>query len=458
MHDKKLVTLVKRAARGDVDAFEEVYFEHAQSVLFHVRNQIIDKESYQDVAQDVALSLWKNIGQLREPAAFRGWMHQIIRTTCVSHNRKVLAELKKRTSGNEEEIIDELPSEAQGDGSDPALLLMQKDDEHRLFIAIQKLPPAYREAITLRYFDGFTYKEIATALGISTSAVGTNILRGTEHLKREFLEENKEAAAKAQQDIWGQAKKAEEASEKANTIGHKGKAMKEEAEQKSSAADNSGIKTGTAVAGAFVVSDQSIQSSLTTGINEIVPVSAVELYVRDVHINLASVIAAGTAAGATASAAAASSVGGKLVAIIASVVLATGALTVGGYHFVQSNVLVEETTAWSTPESVVEETIQYEGDPHILFTSTRGENSPYGVVAIVIQDSAATPQSIEWAVQNASGEQLFSGEGASIDVAQDLASLDAGEYKVVFTLTDERGASAISSRTFTIEKQELSKD
>ncbi len=186
MDKRQLARLVRRAMRGNRDAFEEVYSEHAQSVLFHVRRQIYDQEHYQDVAQEVALLLWKNIGKLREPAAFRSWMHPIIRTSCASHNRDLLKEREQKSMGDTEKIIDELPLQTAGEEGDPALLAEAQDKHHRLFAAINELPSAYREAIILRYYDDLSYKEIAAVLDISTSAVGTNILRGTEHLKKVF--------------------------------------------------------------------------------------------------------------------------------------------------------------------------------------------------------------------------------------------------------------------------------
>lgn len=188
MVEKKLALLVRRAIRGDIKAFEELYSERAQSVLFHVRNQIVDKENCQDVAQEVAIAMWKNIKQLRNPAAFKSWMYQVVRTTCADHNRKLLKEREQQKLDSGGEDMDELPAKITGEESDPALLTLKKDDEHRLFKAIEALPPVYRETIALRYYDDLSYKEIAEVLGVGTSAVGTNIMRATEHLKKALAE------------------------------------------------------------------------------------------------------------------------------------------------------------------------------------------------------------------------------------------------------------------------------
>ena len=48
---------------------------------------------------------------------------------------------------------------------------------------VQRLPPMYRQAIFLRYYEGYEVKEIARLLGRSPALVSTHLKRGKEKLK-----------------------------------------------------------------------------------------------------------------------------------------------------------------------------------------------------------------------------------------------------------------------------------
>lgn len=415
MDEKKLALLVKRAIKGDINAFEEVYAEHAQAILFHVRNQIVDKERYQDVAQEVTLLLWRNIAQLRRPAAFRSWMHQIIRTACASHNRSLLKERESLSTGDAEKTIELLPIETTGEEGDPALLTVDTDDKRRLFAAITTLSPAYREAITLRYYDGLSYKEIADALDISVSAVGTNIKRGTEHLQKMLLGEAPEGAA-----------------------------MNENTKSR---------QTGAAVVGTFAATEENIRLSLIAGVNERFPRETVETFIKETGLILKSgeVASVAAVAGATAKRG-----GGNGAIALITVATAVFALTSGAYGLGATVYSDIQDTQVQEQEIIVEKqqpstALQYSGNPRIQFISADGESSPYGVVAIALEDTQGAPLTISWTVYTSGGTQVLSGEGVALGAEAGLDELPLGEYKVNFTLINEQGASALCSRTFTRE-------
>lgn len=439
MDDRKLALLVRQAIKGDMNAFEEVYFANARSVLFHVRNQVIDKENYQDVAQDVAIAMWKNIKQLRKPKAFRGWMHQVIRTTCASHNRALLKERARQSNDDVEEAIDEIPTKLADENGNPALIAAQKDDQHRLFVAIESLPPAYRDSIVLRYYDDLSYKEIAKALDITTSSVGTNILRGTERLKQML---NETMSTKSLNELQINDSLYEKPAEERQALSHERRDMN----------GKNGIKAGAAVAGALVVDDEAIKSSLISGIDELLPQTAVHDHTKEVHLGLLKVEGmASTATATTTATVTAGSVGGNTLITIATSIMAVSAIGLGTYGLFSTNQPVVDPL--ESTEANIETTIQYQGDPHIIFSTAKGSDVPYGVVAILVEDAKVMPATVSWTITSSEGAPVLEGSGSQIEEDAGLADLVPGEYKVNFVLTDDWGAQALSSRTFTIEHE-----
>ena len=64
-----------------------------------------------------------------------------------------------------------------------ALAAVQIPEPSDLLEAVQKLPPKYRTAIFLRYYEGYAVGEIAQTLGVKPALVSTWLARGREKLK-----------------------------------------------------------------------------------------------------------------------------------------------------------------------------------------------------------------------------------------------------------------------------------
>lgn len=63
------------------------------------------------------------------------------------------------------------------------------DEETALWETVSKLPPKYRAAIHLYYYEGYSVKEIADMTGDSVSTVTTRLARARDKLKKKLLRE-----------------------------------------------------------------------------------------------------------------------------------------------------------------------------------------------------------------------------------------------------------------------------
>jgi RNA polymerase sigma-70 factor (ECF subfamily) len=163
-------TLVCAAQKGDRAAFGTLYQEYGRLIhgvlLAHVAYQ--DAE---DLMQDVFVKALKQLPNLREPAAFPGWLIAIARRTATDY-------LRSRTSTPLP--VDPLRSAgASPDGEAFAVLAL-----------IQSLPESYRETLVLRLVEGMTGPEIAARTGLTPDSVRVNICRGMK-LLRDQLEGRK---------------------------------------------------------------------------------------------------------------------------------------------------------------------------------------------------------------------------------------------------------------------------
>jgi RNA polymerase sigma-70 factor (ECF subfamily) len=157
-----VAALVRRAQAGDRDALAGLYRRFARMVhgvvLAHARHP--DAE---DLTQDVFLHAMGRLHTLREPAAFGGWLAAIARSRALDHVRR---------TPRAEALPDHLRG-ATGNTGDAAWILS----------AIQALPAAYRETLTLRLVEGMTGPEIAERTGLTPASVRVNLCRGMSQLR-----------------------------------------------------------------------------------------------------------------------------------------------------------------------------------------------------------------------------------------------------------------------------------
>ena len=157
--------LVQAARGGDRDAFGGLYERYSRMVhgvlLAHVPYAEVD-----DLVHDVFLIALRRLDSLREPTAFAGWLLAIARNRANDfHRRPRSAEEFQDTSGR----------------NDP-----DEQETRAALAAIQSLPEAYRETLTLRLVEGMTGPEIAARTGLTPASVRVNLHRGMKQLREKL--------------------------------------------------------------------------------------------------------------------------------------------------------------------------------------------------------------------------------------------------------------------------------
>lgn len=125
-----------------------------------------DMDDAQDICQTVLLRLLEDTRTFPDSGQERAWVIRLAVNAC--KNWKKTAWFRHRA-----------PLE------DGLQLTVQMPDleEGSLLEQVQRLPPMYRQAIFLRYYEGYEVKEIARLLGRSPALVSTHLKRGKEKLK-----------------------------------------------------------------------------------------------------------------------------------------------------------------------------------------------------------------------------------------------------------------------------------
>ncbi len=166
--ETEIARLVRGAQRGDRVAFAELYQRFTRMVhgIVLARTARPVRSDVDDVVQDVFLMALERIADLREPAAFGGWLAAIARHRATDEHRR-----RPPT----EALVEDVPVT----GSDPleALAILE---------AIRSLPDAYNETLVLRLVEGMSGVEIADRTGLTPASVRVNLHRGMKLLREKL--------------------------------------------------------------------------------------------------------------------------------------------------------------------------------------------------------------------------------------------------------------------------------
>ena len=166
--------LVRRAAEGELPAFEQLVDRH-RPVVVRVAARIVGAEDAEDVSQDAFLRAFHRLEHFRGDAPFRSWLLRITHNAALDH----LA--RKRPEPIDPETLD--ASEPSG-ARPPAERLEMRERVERLDRKLRGLAPAHRTVLVLRDAEGFSYEEIAA---ITDTPLGS--VKGRLHRARaEFVE------------------------------------------------------------------------------------------------------------------------------------------------------------------------------------------------------------------------------------------------------------------------------
>ncbi len=160
-----------------VDRYKNKIFSYA---LYMVKNRM-DAE---DVAQEVLIRLWNNMGKFRLPAA-GSWIMRTTHNLCIDYLRRNQV-MQQRSifidEESEERIID------TDKGNRPEIKTQQNITLDRIKAAVQKLPENLKSVFVLYEIEGFKYREISTTLEIPINSVKVYLLRARKKLQEDLKE------------------------------------------------------------------------------------------------------------------------------------------------------------------------------------------------------------------------------------------------------------------------------
>ncbi len=167
--DKKL-NLVKKAIRGNEDAFETLIKQESEKLYKTAFLYVRNKEDALDVLQETVYKAFISIKQVKQPEFFSTWLTKILIRTAFDLLRK------RKNVLMDESILNTYPVETK------------QDIEGRLDLlnAITTLNHNYQTVIILFYYHDLTIHEIAEIMEKPENTVKTYLRRAKLELREQL--------------------------------------------------------------------------------------------------------------------------------------------------------------------------------------------------------------------------------------------------------------------------------
>lgn len=173
--------LIKRAAAGNVNAFERLVAKHQDKIYSFSLALCRNAEDAKDIAQIALLKAFLSIGGFRGSASFTTWLYRIL---CNAFKD----ELKKRYRRHETDALDDSVLEGVFFEKQEKIF-HEKETRALVYRCLRGMAKEFSFVVLLRDLQGFEYQEIADILDIPLGTVKSRLARAREELRKVLARE-----------------------------------------------------------------------------------------------------------------------------------------------------------------------------------------------------------------------------------------------------------------------------
>lgn len=172
--EKQVNLLIKKALSGNRTSQRELYQQFYGYGMTICIRYTQNKEDAQEVLNDSFIKAFKYLHRFEFDKPFKFWLRRIVINTSIDHLRK---NKKYRETLDLEQAYDVAE---QVDG-------LNHLSTQEILGLVQGLAPSYRLVFNLYVIEGYSHREIAEKLGISTGTSKSNLSMARTRLKKMYL-------------------------------------------------------------------------------------------------------------------------------------------------------------------------------------------------------------------------------------------------------------------------------
>ncbi|MBT2467702.1 ECF RNA polymerase sigma factor SigK [Streptomyces sp. ISL-66] len=172
----RLEDVMEQVGRGDKNAFSILYDAVANTVFGIVVKVVRDRAQSEEVAQEVMIELWRQAGRYRpSQGSVMTWVATIAHRRAVDRVRSAQASANRDKAAavrDQQRPFDEVAEQVE--------TRLESEQVRRCMRALTELQ---RQAVTLAYYQGMTYREVAESLQAPLATIKTRMRDGLIRLR-----------------------------------------------------------------------------------------------------------------------------------------------------------------------------------------------------------------------------------------------------------------------------------
>jgi RNA polymerase sigma-70 factor (ECF subfamily) len=168
LSDEELMSQVKG---GDRSALRELYERYSAPLCAFLGQMLHNHAEAADILHETFLGVWETAAGFRDNHSFRAWLYTIGRNKAIDRMRKSAREVLGEPDPNLPDL-----------DPDPEQAAAASEDESRVRACLEKLSAGHRRVVSLAFFEGMTYREIAEVEGLSEGTVKSRVFHAKQLL------------------------------------------------------------------------------------------------------------------------------------------------------------------------------------------------------------------------------------------------------------------------------------
>lgn len=156
--------------KGNQKVFKTFFDKHYKDLVVYANGFLFDKDSSQDVVQEVFIYIWENAKELNVETSLKGYIYAMVRNKCLNF----LKSIKITDNYDFLEFNLKLISQQVYDSAS------EEDKKivfHQILKIVDTLPEKMKQIVKLKFLHNYKYSEIAAELDISINTVKTQLKR-----------------------------------------------------------------------------------------------------------------------------------------------------------------------------------------------------------------------------------------------------------------------------------------
>lgn len=173
---------VKAPTKAIEEEFMSAYDAYSDALFRHAFIRVRDRELAKDVVQEAFSRTWLYLAERKKIGHMRAFLYRIV-------NNLIVDAMRKKRSVSLDTMMEDDGFEAEDESAETESTHATRQEAKDAMQLLGNLDEIYRTAVTMRFVDELSPKEIAQTLGVSENVVSVRIHRGIQKLN-ELIQEH----------------------------------------------------------------------------------------------------------------------------------------------------------------------------------------------------------------------------------------------------------------------------